>query len=211
MARAPGRAATGRSATGAGSDVERDHCGRRLAPADEARPPSAGAVWPPRMAPVEPQWLCMRARVPLAATNCDSLAMVRSGSDGTEVGYGSAKRKYGVGGMDEVWNRKYERDPIRGPIRSCRSMRAWRLKSARDAWGGCLGRIAKLVSDPTSNCSRRQCLDEWAIWFSEGAPVTFPGSMRAAQCATISKENSPYDPTHAAWGPRASGTFRKLP
>ena len=55
----------------------------------------------------------MRAQVPLAATNCDSLVMVRLGSDGAEVGYGSAKRKYGVGGMDEVWNRKYERGPIR--------------------------------------------------------------------------------------------------
>ena len=30
-----------------------------------------------------------------------------------EVGYGSAKRKYEVGGMDEVWNRKYEPGPIR--------------------------------------------------------------------------------------------------
>ena len=39
------------------------------------------------------------------------------------------------------------------------------------------------------------------------APQRNPGSTRAAQCATISKENSPYD----AWDPRASGIFRKLP
>ena len=109
----PGRPATGPSITGAGSVAQRDRHGLQQVPADEARSPRAGAAWPPRMAPVEPQWLCMRARVPLAATNCDSLAMVRSGSDGTEVGYGSAKRKYGVGGMDEVWNRKYEPGPIR--------------------------------------------------------------------------------------------------
>ena len=54
----PGRPATGHSTTGAGSDAQRDCCGLGLAPADEARPPRAGAAWPPRMAPVETPWLC---------------------------------------------------------------------------------------------------------------------------------------------------------
>ena len=109
----PGRAATGRSATGAGSDVERDTCGRGLAPADEARPPRAGAAWPPRRAPARPQWLSTWARVPLAAKPEDSYTMIRLGSDWAKVGYGSAKRKYGVGSMDEVWSRRYELGPIR--------------------------------------------------------------------------------------------------
>ena len=73
----PGRAATGRSATGAGSDAQRDTCGRGLAAADEARPPRAGAAWPPRMAPVETPWLCTWARVPLAARNCSSYVIVQ--------------------------------------------------------------------------------------------------------------------------------------
>ena len=51
ISQAPGRPATGRFTTGAGSDTRRDYCGPGLAPADEARPPSAGAAWPPRMGP----------------------------------------------------------------------------------------------------------------------------------------------------------------
>ena len=105
IARAPGRPATGRITTGAGSDARRDTCGRCLVPADEARPPRTGAAWPPSMAPARPPQLHSEARVPLAARNCSSLAKVRPGSDGAEVGYGSAKRKCGVGGMDEVWTR----------------------------------------------------------------------------------------------------------
>ena len=59
----PGRLATGRSATGTGSDARRDTCGLGLALADEARPPSAGAAWPPCMAPAGLLWLCTWARV----------------------------------------------------------------------------------------------------------------------------------------------------
>ena len=66
MAQALGRAATGRYTTGAGSDVERDTCGRWLAHADEARPPNA---WLPLMGLARPLWLCTWTRVPLAATN----------------------------------------------------------------------------------------------------------------------------------------------
>ena len=56
----------------------------------------------------------MWAQVPLAATNCADLAKIHLGSDGAEVGYGSAKQKYGAGGMDDrgmelaVWNTRLE-------------------------------------------------------------------------------------------------------
>ena len=68
--------------------------------------------------------------------------------------------------MDKVWNRKYERGPIR--VDSNLSIYA-RMTSQERAER--LRRIARLVSDPTSNCSRGQFLDEWAIWSSEGAPA----------------------------------------
>ena len=51
--------------------------------------------------------------------------------------------------MDEVWNRKYERGPIR--IDSILSIHA-RMASQERAER--LRRIARLVSDPTSNCSQ---------------------------------------------------------
>ena len=55
----------------------------------------------------------MKAQVPPAARNCHSSIIIRLGNNEPEVGYGSAKQKYGVGGMDQVWNRKYEPGPIR--------------------------------------------------------------------------------------------------
>jgi hypothetical protein len=89
--------------------------------------------------------------------------------------------------MDEVWNRKYERDPIRiDSILSIHARMASQDRAGRLRW------IAKLVSDPTSNCSRRQFLDEWAIWSSEGAPAKLRFNLaRAAQCAPNSRESNP--------------------
>ena len=173
----PGRAATGRSATAAGSDVERDTCGRWLAPADEMRPPRAGAAWPPRMAPARPWWLCMRAQVPLAATNCDSLVMVRLGSDGAKVGYGSAKQKYGVGSMNRSAIRNGDRfDPIDLCVRGAPRARG-------RVW------IIKLPSDLKLQRSHNF---EWAIWSSGGAPVETQLSLaRATHCAHDSRESSP--------------------
>ena len=55
IARVTGYPAASHSATGAGSDAERDHNGRKLAPAYKVVPPLAGAAWPPRMAPAIPQ------------------------------------------------------------------------------------------------------------------------------------------------------------
>ena len=128
IAQMAGGPTAGPSATGAGCDAQSDHCGSRLAPADEVMPPSAGDAWPPHVAPASrPQWLCTWARVPLAAWNCTSLAKIRPGSDGAEHWYGSVKRKYGTGSMtrysmeSEVRTRP---DPGRGSIRSYRSMRA---------------------------------------------------------------------------------------
>ena len=77
IARAPGRPAAGPSPASAGSNAQRDCCDCELAVADEARPPSAGAAWPPPMALARPQWLCMWARVPLAARNCSSYVIVQ--------------------------------------------------------------------------------------------------------------------------------------
>ena len=95
---------------------------------------------------------------------------------------------------DEVWNRKYERGPIR--IDSILSIHA-RMASQERAEQ--LWRIVRLVSDPTSNCSRGQFLDEWAIWSSEGAPAKLRFNLVwAAQCAPKSRENSLYDPAHGA-------------
>ena len=98
--------------------------------------------------------------------------------------------------MDEVWNRKYERGPIRRSIRPYRSMRAWRPRSARDAWDG------SRSWRPTSNSSAREqryILDEWAIWLSEGAPAKTLCSLAwKAQSAPNSRMNSPYDPAHGA-------------
>ena len=51
IARIPGRPAAGPSVTGAGSDAEQDHCGCGLVLIDKARPPRAGAAWPPCMGP----------------------------------------------------------------------------------------------------------------------------------------------------------------
>ena len=62
IAQAPGRPAAGRSATGAGSDDERDCCGRRLIPADKAKPPRAGAAWLPSMGLARHLRLCTWAR-----------------------------------------------------------------------------------------------------------------------------------------------------
>ena len=54
IVRASGQPASGSSATGAESDAKWNTYGRGLDPADEARPPGAGAAWPPRMAPARP-------------------------------------------------------------------------------------------------------------------------------------------------------------
>ena len=105
IAQAPGRPATGRSATGAGSDVERDTCGLGLAPADEARPPRAGAAWPPRMALARTLWLCIWVRVMLITRNWHSTLGTLCSHYKSKVGYGSAK--------PEVWDRKYGQCPIR--------------------------------------------------------------------------------------------------
>ena len=112
-----------------------------------------------------------------------------------EVRYGSAKRKYGVGGMDEVWNRKYERGPIR--IASILSI------YARMASQGCTGLQSWC---PTSNFSRRQFpVGDLVFWKGPGK-IRF-NLARGAQSAPNSKMNSPYDPTHGAPElPEASGS-----
>ena len=103
-----------------------------------------------------------------------------------KAGYGSAKRKYGVGGMDEVWNRKYERGPIR--IASILSIYArMASKSARCTKEGSKWR-------PTSNFSAREqrFIEEWAIWLSKGAPKKTLCSLAwTAQSAPSSRINSP--------------------
>ena len=126
------------------------------------------------------------------------------GSDGAKIGYGSTKRKYGVGGMNEVWNQKYEpgpiRDPGRGSIRSCRYMRAWRHRSAHDYRAGVRPHLQ--IS--------RTTISEWAIWSSGGAPAKARFSLaRATQCAPNSTRNSPFDPAHGAPElPEDSGSCR---
>ena len=114
--------------------------------------------------------------------------------------YGSAKRKYWVGGMDEVWNQKYEQGPIRDPaVDSILSIYA---RMATQEHAGRPGRIAKLVSDleiQSQTISGRMG--------DLGAPANLRFNLaQVAQCTPNSRENSPYDP---AWGPRASGIFWK--
>ena len=59
--------------------------------------------------------------------------------------------------------------------------------------------LIDVASDLDLQRSRMTCLDEWAIWLSEGTLVkTLCSLARTAQSALNSKINSPYDPAHGA-------------
>ena len=107
------------------------------------------------------RWLYTWARVPLAARNCTSLAKIRLSNNRAEHRYGSAKRKYGVGGMEEVWNRKYERSGGRfDHVDLC-------ARGARGAHGA-PGENRGVVVRPRTSALRENF---WTSGRSGGAPV----------------------------------------
>ena len=85
--------------------------------------------------------------------------------------------KVWVGGMDEVWNRKYEPGPIRGGDRF--DLIDLCELSAPGEHG-----ITELASDLNSLTT----ISEWSIWSSGGTPAKTRFCLaRAAQCARDSR------------------------